>query len=141
MWTCSFCNRSFNLQNQHHYCGDETVAHFLRGKSETALILFDQLISSFEEIGPIKLHATKSMIVISSNKGFAYITQFGKNFMDVVMPFKELYEDNLCFRKMVLVPGSDDYNHHLRLMHTNDVNEEVIYYLKKAYANGKNLFP
>lgn len=139
MWTCVLCNRSFKKNNQIHYCSDQTVGNFLAGKTETAINLFDHLIARFEEIGAIKLHATKSMIVISADIRFAYIIALGKNFVDVVLPFKEPFDDNLCFRKIGLVPGTNDYNHHLRIMFTDDINEEVFDYLKKAYANGKNL--
>ncbi|RZL51024.1 MAG: hypothetical protein EOP00_01350 [Pedobacter sp.] len=112
---------------------------FLAGKTETSIQLFDHLTSSIEAIGPIKLHATKSMIVIAADTSFAYIISIGKTFVDVVLPFKELFEDNLCFRKINLVPGTNDYNHHLRIMFTEDINNEVLDYLKKAYANGKKL--
>ena len=139
MWICPNCNRTFKNTNQQYYCGDNTVSDFLKGKTETALHLYNCLITRLEEIGPIKLHATKSMIVITADAKFAYIIALGKNFVDVVLPFKELFDDNLCFRKIGLVSGTKQYNHHLRLMLPEDINEEVFDYLKKAYAEGKNL--
>lgn len=139
MWVCNLCNRSFKNNNQQHYCTDQSVGIFLAGKTETSISLFDHLISKFNEIGPIQLHATKSMIVISADIAFAYVIALGKNFVEVVLPFKEHFEDNLCFRKIALVPGSNDYNHHLRMVLPEDLNEEVFDYLKKAYANGKKL--
>jgi hypothetical protein len=139
MWECPLCNRNFKNTNQRHFCGDKSVADFLAGKTSSSLELFDQLISKFEEIGPIKLYATKSMIVIASELKFAYIINLGKSFIDIVFPFKKLYEDNLCFRKMGQVPGSNDYNHHLRIMNEDDINEEVFEFMKKAYANGKKV--
>lgn len=139
MWNCNNCTRSFKNTNQKHYCGDKTVDDFLINKTESSLALLDHLIAKFEEIGPIQLHATKSTIVISREKGFAYVTNIGKNFVDVVFPFKELYEDNLCFRKIALVPGSNDYNHHFRIIMPEDINKEVFDYMKKAYTNGKKL--
>ena len=137
MWTCSLCNRSFKNDNQHHYCGDKTVGDFLAGKTDVTLALFDQLMLKLEEIGPVQLHATKSMIVIAASTRFAYIIQLGKSFIDIVIPFKEAFDDNLCFKKIALVPGTDDYNHHLRLMYPADLNEEVLNYFKKAYRHGK----
>lgn len=127
------------MTNQKPFYSDRSIQSFLSGKSETSIILFEKLVDSFERIGPIQLYATKSMIVISADSGFAYIIAMGKTFLDVVLPFKEPFEDNLCFRKIVLVPETNDYNHHLRIMLPEDLNEEVLGYLKKAYANGKNL--
>lgn len=139
MWTCNNCTRSFKNTNQKHYCGNQSIGNFLIGKTESSLALLDHLIAKFEEIGPIQVYATKSIIVVSREKGFTYVINIGKNFVDVIFPFKERYEDNLCFRKIALVPGSNDYNHHLRIVMPEDINEEVFDYMKKAYANGKNL--
>lgn len=127
------------MTNQKPFHSDLSIDGFLLNKSKTSIFLFEKLMNSFERIGPIHLHATRSMIVISADKGFAYIIAMGKNYIDVVLPFKELFEDNLCFRKIALVPGTNDYNHHLRIMLPEDLNEEVFDYLKKAYANGKNI--
>ncbi len=139
MWTCPLCSRSFKSTDQIHYCGDNTVGGFLLAKTDVSLELFDYLILRFEQIGPIKLYATKSMIVIAHKIKFAYIINLGKSFVDIVLPFKQAYTDNFCFRKIALVPGSDDYNHHLRLMHVDDINEEVFNYMKLAYDNGKGV--
>jgi len=139
MYTCPLCQRSFKQHNQNHYCANKNVADFLTGKSDTALALFDHLMVSLQEIGPIKIHATKSMLVISSELAFAYIITLGKSFVDVVLPFKQPYLENLCFRKVGQIPGTNTYNHHLRIMYREDLNEEVMHYLQKAYANGKSL--
>lgn len=139
MWTCPLCSRPFKQTNQQHYCSDKTVANFLNGKSGTALALFYHLLATLTDFGPIQLHATKSMIVLSAVTRFAFVIGLGKSFIDIVLPFDEPYHDNLCFRKVGQVPGSNQYNHHLRLMFAEDINEEVLKYLQKAYANGKNV--
>ena len=138
MWTCTICNRSFEKNYQDHSCKHQSVDEFILGKSDFAVELFGVLISKFEEIGPIKIHATKSMIVVSANKGFAYIINLGGKFIDVVLPFNVRYEDNLCFRKIAIVPASNQFNHHLRLILTEDINDEVFSYMKIAYENGVN---
>ncbi|KQC01608.1 hypothetical protein AQF98_07000 [Pedobacter sp. Hv1] len=122
-----------------HYCGDKTVNDFLIGKNEEVIDLFNHFILRYREIGEIKLQATKSMIAIMADQRFAYIIKIGKDFIDIVLPFKKPFEDNLCFRKIALVPGSTDYNHHLRLYYPDDINEEVFDYMKLAYANGKSI--
>lgn len=139
MWTCTSCNQSFKHNNQPHYCGDNTVGDFLIGKSEQTIYLFNHFIDSYQTIGDIKLQATKFMIALIADKRFAYVIQIGKDFIDIVLPFKKPFSDNLCFRKIVLVPGSTDYNHHLRLYHPEDINEEVLDYMQQAYANGKSI--
>lgn len=116
---------------------DKATADFLQNKSATSIALFRQLTATLLKIGNVEYHAGKTMIAFSGRINFAYVIQMGKDFIDVVLPFKQPYEDNLCFRKIKAVPGSDDYNHHLRIYHPDDLNEEVISYLKIAYENGK----
>lgn len=139
MYTCPQCLRSFKQTNQKHFCANKSVGNFIAGKTETSLALFDKFTAKLQEIGPIKIHATKSMLVISSHLAFAYVITLGKAFVDVVLPFNEANTDNYCFRKIGQIPGTNTFNHHLRLMYAADLNDEVCYYLRKAYANGKNV--
>jgi len=114
---------------------DPETERFLAGKSETTLNLYTHFISVFSELGDIELHATKSMIAVSDgNKRIAWITQFGKNFIHVVLPFDQPFHDNLCFQKVAQVPGSNQFNHHLRILYPEDVNEEVKGFLKKTFG-------
>ena len=91
-------------------------------------------------MGNITVHPTKSMIAIAGKTRMAYIIQLGKNFMDIVFPFKQAYADNLCFVKIKRVPGSDDYNHHFRMCFKEDINEEIKYYMKLALENSLKLY-
>ena len=117
---------------------NKTIADFLAGKSPHTLELFDHFVEVYNTIGLIELHAAKTMIGLSNtHKRIAWITQLGKNFMHVIFPFKQPYSDNLCFIKIAQVPGDNkQFNHHFRILHTADINEEVMYYMKLAY-NGE----
>ena len=111
------------------------IAGFTKGKSEHGLLLLDHFITSFEGLGEISLLTTKTMIGISNGtKRIAWITQIGKNFIHVVFPFKKSYDDNLCFQKIAQVPGdSQQFNHHFRMLFKEDVNTEVLKFMKLAY--------
>lgn len=108
---------------------------FLKGKSEQTLSLLEYFVNEYKKIGKISLHPTKTMIGISrDDKRIAWITQPGKSFIQVVFPFRHAYPDNLCFQKIAQVP--DDiyqYNHHLRIYHKEDLNEEVLGFMRWAY--------
>ena len=111
------------------------LSAFLAGKSEHTLKLFDHLIAMFKTVGDISVEATKSMIGISnSHKRIAWVTQLGKNFVHVVFPFKQEYPDNLCSQKIAQVPGQEQYNHHFRMLQPEDLNEELIEFMKLAYS-------
>jgi hypothetical protein len=75
--------------------------------------------------------------IATTRKRIAYITQLGGNFIHVVLPFDHPYTDNLCFQKIAQVPGDErQYNHHLRIYAEDDVNDEVIKFMKLAYTLG-----
>jgi hypothetical protein len=113
---------------------DKSLSEFLTGKSDHTLALFHHFINEFEKIGDITIEGAKTMIGISNaHKRIAWITQLGKNFIHVVFPFKQPYEDNLCFQKVAQVPGQQQFNHHLRVLNVDDINEEVIAFMRMAY--------
>jgi len=110
------------------------LSDFLAGKSEHTLVLFHHFVDEFSKAGAITLHPAKTMIGIANgHKRIAYITQLGKNFIHVVFPFKQPYNDNLCFQKIAQVPGQDQFNHHFRMLQIEDVNEEVKEFMRLAY--------
>ena len=116
--------------------GTPTLAHFLHGKSEHTLALYHHFVATFQQLGPVVLHPTKTMIGIrNSTRNIAWITALGKNFVHVVFPFAQPYNDNLCFIKIAQVPGTAQYNHHFRMYATDDVNEEVQAFMKQALAS------
>ena len=115
---------------------EKSINDFLDGKSETTLALYHYFIKQFKKTGEITIHPAKTMIgIASANKRIAWITQLGKNFIHVVFPFRKPYPDNLCFQKIAQVPGDNSqYNHHFRMLYKEDVNEEVMRFMKLAYA-------
>ena len=137
MWICPVCQREFSINNQVHSCRERDLADFLQGKSTHSIELFDHLITEYLQIAPIKVYPTKSMIALGARVNFAYVTQLGKNFIDVVFPFNEIHDDNLCFTKIKTVPGTNDHNHHFRMYFKDDINDEVKKYMKMAYERGK----
>ncbi|RFZ84200.1 hypothetical protein DYU05_00785 [Mucilaginibacter terrenus] len=113
---------------------DKDVAAFLAGKSQHTLMLFEHFVAQFKTIGNIRVEATKTMIGISNDhKRIAWVTQLGKNFIHVVFPFKTEYPDNLCFQKVGQVPGQQQFNHHFRMLQADDMNEEVLRFMRLAY--------
>ena len=116
---------------------NKTVQDFLGRKSELAQSLFHHFIHEWNKVGIITIHPAKTMIGIANNhKRIAWVTALGKNFIHVVFPFKKPYPDNLCFQKIAPVPGdTKQFNHHFRMYDIEDINEEVIRFMKLAYDN------
>ena len=116
---------------------DKELSKFLAGKSEVTVDLFWHFIEAFRSIGDVTIHPAKTMIGIATTKRIAYVTRLGKNFVDVTFMFDQPYNENLCFIKIAQVPGTSQYNHHLRLMSKSDVNKEVLAFMKKAIAKAQ----
>ncbi|PWS29058.1 hypothetical protein DHW03_04280 [Pedobacter yonginense] len=112
---------------------NQEINHFLEGKTEYALSLFRFFVDTLNGIGTIKLVPLKTMIAIAGRHQFAYITQVGKNFIHLVIPFPQPFDDNFCFTKIVQVAGTPQYNHHLRIYFEEDLNDEVKDFLRLAY--------
>lgn len=136
MWTCPLCRQNFVNTNQSHSCGDKVLSDFLYNKSEHTQALFRAFVERFQKIGPVTVHPTKSMIALAAKTRIAYITRLGRDFVDVVFPFSTPHEDNLCFTKIAQVPGTSQYNHHLRLTRVEDINAEVKKFMKMTFAEG-----
>lgn len=114
-----------------HY---DSLKSFLNGKPEQTLILFHHFVNEFQKVAPVTLHPAKTMIgIANSHKKIAYITQLGKNFIHVVFPLRERYEDNFCFQKIAQVPDSMQFNHHFRMLQKDDVNDEVREFMRLVY--------
>jgi hypothetical protein len=136
MWTCAICGQQFKNTNQVHSCMDKELADFLAAKSVETVSLFWHFVESYRQIANVTIHPTKSMIAFAANTRIAFVTRLGKNFVDIVFPFKKQYNDNLCFHKMAQVPGSQQFNHHFRMYSKEDINEEVKGFMKLAYEQG-----
>ena len=103
-------------------------------KSGHALMLFDHFIAEWQKIGPVSIHPHKTMVSIANaNKPVAYITQAGRSFIHVVFPFKQRYDDNLCFQRIQEVPGRHTVYHHFRILNKEDINDEVRKFMRIAY--------
>ena len=110
----------------------KTIEDFLKGKSNHTIYLFHYFINEYQKLGMITLHPAKTMIAISDGKKrIAWITQLGENFIHIVFPFKAPYPENLCFQRIAQVPGhSHRFNHHFRMLHAEDLDDEVISFMK-----------
>ena len=89
------------------------------------------------DIGTIEIHPAKTMIGIANGqRRIAWVTAIGKNFVHVVFPFKQPCNDNLCFQKIAQVPGdTNQFNHHFRMLATEDINDEVRGFMRLAYES------
>ncbi len=126
------------MSKNKNFPAERTVDDFLTGKSVNAIALFQHFLDEYQQIGKVALHPAKTMIgIATSRKRIAYITQLGRDFIHVVFPFEKPYPENLCFQKIAQVPGdAKQFNHHFRMYAKEDVNKEMLKFMKLAYELG-----
>jgi hypothetical protein len=108
-------------------------------KSAYALTLFEHFIAELKSIGPVNIHAHKTMITLAnSHKKFAYITHAGKGFLHIVFHLKRRYDGNLCFTRIQEVPGRRILYHHFRMLQKDDINDEVRGFMRIAVIGSNN---
>ena len=136
MWKCPICSQEFVHKNSNHSCKDKTVEDFFVRKPIEMRLLFDYFISEYRQIGEFKLHPAKARIGFAAQIRFGYLKYIGKDFIDIAFTFNKAYRDNLCFYRIGEVPGGKYFQHYLRLMRKEDINEEVKIYMKMALDFG-----
>lgn len=118
---------------------DNTLEDFFDGKSDHTVELFWHFIEEYKKIGDFVLHPSKSRIGFAAKIRFGYIHRLGKDYIDVVLTFNKPYTDNLCFYRIGEVPGGKNYQHYLRILQKDDINDEVKMYMKMAFDAGNKL--
>jgi hypothetical protein len=123
------------MKNELSSGNNELLANLLANKSTETLALFHHFINEYQKLAPVTIHPAKTMIgIANAHRRVAWVTQLGKNFVHVVFPFKQAYPDNLCFQKIAQVPDDNhQFNHHLRIYNLDDVNAEVLGFMRMAY--------
>lgn len=136
MWTCPECNQKFVKKNNPHSCNERTVEDFLQGKSAHTKELFHFFIDEYLKLGEFVLHPARSRIAFAAKIRFGYIHRLGKDFLDVVLTFDKPHPENFCFYRIGEVPGGKYFQHYLRLFRKEDLNKEVIKFMKMALDSG-----
>ncbi len=136
MWACPKCEQQFVKNNHPHSCNERMIEDFLAGKSVETISLYDHFLAEYRKLGDFVLHPAKTRIAFAADIRFGYIHRLGKNFVDVVFTFNKAHTDNLCFYRIGEVPGGKYFQHYLRIMHKDDINEEVIGFMKLALDFG-----
>ena len=132
MWTCTKCKRTFTRDHQAHSCNDKSIADFLKNRSDDVIAMYDHFVRELSALGDVQIRATKTAIALTADVRLGDIRRIGKDFIDICLYFDKAYEDNLCFYKIANVPGSTQHNHYFRMFHIEDLNEEVLKFMKMA---------
>jgi Domain of unknown function (DUF5655) len=133
LWTCPNCGRQFVSINRNHSCGRYSLEDHFRGRELIVRELYDYLLETLKQFGPVKTFPVKTRIVFQAEVQFA-----------AAMPRKRWLDGYLWLRRQAVHPRIRkiemgvfrDYGHIFRLSRPDDLDEGLIDLLHEAYILG-----
>ena len=101
-----------------------------------ALAVFERVRSALEALGPVEIRASKSQVSFRRLRGFAYLWVPGQYLerpgADVVLSFALGRRVESQRFKEIVHPSPKHWMHHLEIQGVNDLDDEVIGWLREA---------
>ena len=134
MWRCVSCGREFANRNQTHACGRHDLDHHFAGKAPEIREMFERVRAMIEAIGPVRVLPEKTRIAFQVRMSFAQVTP-RKAWLDGHVVLARRLESPR-FRKVETF-SPRNHLHAFRLMHVDEIDDELRAWLVEAYAVGK----
>jgi hypothetical protein len=133
LWSCPRCGRQFVSANKFHSCGQYSLdAHFM-GKAPAVRELYETLLKTLEQFGPVSAYALKTRIVFQAETQFAAVTP-RRRWLEGVFWLKRRAAHPLIRRIEMQVYR--DYGHIFRLTGPEELDEDFSTLLHEAYVLG-----
>jgi len=135
LWRCPKCGRMFANRHQEHSCGAFTVEAFLQGKSAAACALYQRFAEMVERCGPVLIAPAKTRIGFQVRMIFAAVNHLSEGRLDAHVVLKRRIESPRFRRIETLTPTC--HVHHFRVTSVEELDEEVMLWLREAYKVGE----
>ena len=131
LWKCPTCKRTFAKKNQWHSCLARSAGDHFRGKPPRLKETFELLLTHMREFGPLRVDAVKSSINFASKYHFggASVTS---DHLRVGFLSDKIIKDRRIVRVERL--GPNKVGHSVVLRSVDDVDDELVNWLRKAYT-------
>ncbi len=133
LWMCPECGRQFRTANPWHVCGQYALDDHFVGKDHIVRELFDQLLTTLQDFGPVHVYPLKTRIVFQAETQFA-AAMTRKHWLEGYLWLRRRVEHPLIRRVEMHV--FRDYGHIFRLTTLTDLDPELVALLHEAYALG-----
>ena len=136
-WTCPNCVRTFKNTNQWHSCVDKILDEHFFNKEPGVRTTYDRLESTLKTFGKFQVSPVINAILFSSESTFLAVKPKNKWLdLEFVLDYQA---DEFPIHKCVQV-SKTRYAHFVRIQHPEEVDEQLIEWIKKAYVlNVKNV--
>lgn len=137
LWTCPKCGRKFVTRNMWHACGDYTVEGFLAGKGPRGRAMFDRFVALLRRCGPVEVAPAKTRVAFMVRVRFAGVSALSEHGMAIGFALRRPLRSPRIAR--VVQHGRHWYSHYMRVTAPEDLDDEVLGWLREAYRVGQQL--
>src|SRR5262245_23682688 len=133
LWTCPKCGRQFVSANKYHSCVHYSVADHFADKPAAVRELYETLLKTLEQFGPVSAYAIKTRIVFQAETQFAAVTP-RRRWLEGTFWLKRRAAHPLIRRIEMQVYR--DYGHVFRLTRPEELDDAFSALLQEAYVLG-----
>ena len=112
-----------------------SVEDFLKGKGARGRELFTALTNAALSVGDVTFAPAKTRVGLQARMIFASINRLSDERLDAHVVLARRLEHRRFFKIESISPRN--HVHHFRISHVDDVDDEVIGWLREAYAVGE----
>ncbi len=132
-WTCPRCGRQFVSANKWHSCQKFRIEDHFKDKDPLVRELYDLLLATLNEFGPVSAYALKTRIVFQAETQFAAAI-LRKHWLEGYVWLRRRASHPLIRR--VEMGVFRDYGHIFRLTQPADLDDDLIALLHEGYMLG-----
>jgi hypothetical protein len=134
LWVCPKCGAKLVTRNMAHACGPWTVDGFLSGKGIGARALFDRFVELVRKCGPFEFAPAKTRVAVMVRVRFASVSNLSERGMTIGFGLRRPLK-HPRIRKVENLAGW--YLHTLRVTSPDELDFEVLAWLRESYAVGE----
>ncbi len=107
-----------------------TVEQHFKNKSEIVLLIYDKLLAELRKLGEVKQSPNKSSIHLLNKYGFAGVYTRKNYILLHIHLARELDNERIVKIEQI---SKNRYKHIIKLYSENDIDQELLIWLKEAY--------
>jgi hypothetical protein len=135
LWTCPRCGAKLAKRNVYHACGQYSIEKFLAGKGPQARALFNRFVRLVRRCGPFEFAPAKTRVAFMVRIRFAWVSRISERGMTAVVELPRRLNSPRIGR--IEHPTTSVYVHYFRVTSLEELDDEVLAWLKESYRAGK----
>ncbi len=130
MWTCPECKRKFRSTNQSHSCRLADPDMHFRNKPDTLRATYEKLLSVTREFGPYDINVVQSAIFLKTKSTYVEVKTRKTHLIIMFFLGREVTEFPMS---RAVRMSKNKVAHELHVQQPDDIDEQVIRWLKESY--------